>query len=44
MGQNYALVVDDHPLVASGIANFLITHCRFKQASVVTNEDDCYRQ
>ncbi|EPY6441118.1 DNA-binding response regulator, partial [Enterobacter hormaechei] len=25
MGQNYALVVDDHPLVASGIANFLIT-------------------
>ncbi|HFS7575076.1 TPA: DNA-binding response regulator, partial [Enterobacter hormaechei] len=28
MGQNYALVVDDHPLVASGIANFLITHCQ----------------
>lgn len=44
MGQNYALVVDDHPLVASGIANFLITHCQFKKASVVTNEDDCYRQ
>lgn len=44
MGQNYALVVDDHPLVASGIANFLITHCQFKQAYVVTNEDDCYRQ
>lgn len=43
MGQNYALVVDDHPLVASGIANFLITHCRFKQAYVVTNEEDCYR-
>ena len=44
MGQNYALVVDDHPLVASGIANYLITHCQFKQAYVVTNEDDCYRQ
>lgn len=44
MGQNYALVVDDHPLVASGIANFLITHCQFKQAYVVTNEEDCYRQ
>lgn len=44
MGQNYALVVDDHPLVASGIANFLISHCHFKQASVVTNEEDCYRQ
>ena len=43
MGQNYALVVDDHPLVASGIANSLITHCRFKQAYVVTNEEDCYR-
>mgnify|MGYP002793148406 FL=1 len=43
MGQHYALVVDDHPLVASGIANFLITHCRFKQAYVVTNEEDCYR-
>jgi DNA-binding NarL/FixJ family response regulator len=43
LGQNYALVVDDHPLVASGIANFLITHCRFKQAYVVTNEEDCYR-
>lgn len=43
MGQNYALVVDDHPLVASGIANFLITHCRFKLAYVVTNEEDCYR-
>ncbi|MCU6216277.1 response regulator transcription factor [Enterobacter bugandensis] len=44
MGRNYALVVDDHPLVASGIANFLISHCQFKQASVVTNEEDCYRQ
>ncbi|MCK7425392.1 response regulator transcription factor [Enterobacter bugandensis] len=44
MGQNYALVVDDHPLVASGIANFLTSHCQFKQASVVTNEEDCYRQ
>lgn len=44
MGQNYALVVDDHPLVASGIANFLISRCQFKQASVVTNEEDCYRQ
>ncbi len=43
MGQNYALVVDDHPLVASGIANFLITHCQFKQAYIATNEDDCYR-
>ncbi|EMF6670278.1 MULTISPECIES: response regulator transcription factor [Serratia] len=43
MGQDYALVVDDHPLVASGIANFLSTHCRFKQAHVVTNEENYYR-
>lgn len=43
MGQNYALVVDDHPLVASGIANFLTTHCRFKQAYVATSEETCYR-
>nr|WP_202629474.1 response regulator transcription factor [Cronobacter dublinensis] len=40
---NYALVVDDHPLVASGIASFLSTNCRFKQAFVVTNEENCYR-
>lgn len=43
MGLNYALVVDDHPLVASGIASFLSTNCRFKQAVVVTNEENCYR-
>jgi len=41
--QDYALVVDDHPLVASGIANFLNTHCQFKKACVVTSEDNCYR-
>jgi DNA-binding NarL/FixJ family response regulator len=35
--QPYALVVDDHPLVASGIANFLITHCQFKHAAVATS-------
>lgn len=43
MHQDYALVVDDHPLVASGIANFLNTHCQFKKACVVTTEDNCYR-
>ncbi|WP_434461114.1 LuxR C-terminal-related transcriptional regulator [Serratia plymuthica] len=43
MEQDYALVVDDHPLVASGIANYLNTHCRFKHAYVVTNETHCYR-
>ncbi|SMB44022.1 LuxR family transcriptional regulator [Serratia proteamaculans] len=43
MGQDYALVVDDHPLVASGIANFLNSHCRFKHVYVATNEDNCYQ-
>ncbi|POP47915.1 DNA-binding response regulator [Superficieibacter electus] len=43
MREDYALVVDDHPLVASGIANFLSTHCQFKKASVVTTEENCYR-
>ncbi|MGO4744686.1 LuxR C-terminal-related transcriptional regulator [Serratia quinivorans] len=43
MGQDYALVVDDHPLVASGIAHFLNTHCRFKHAYVMANEENCYR-
>lgn len=41
MGQDYALVVDDHPLVASGIASFLNTHCQFKQTHVVTSEENC---
>ncbi|MHC9002338.1 LuxR C-terminal-related transcriptional regulator [Enterobacter adelaidei] len=43
MGKNHALIVDDHPFVGRGIANFLITHCRFKQAYVVTDEEGCYR-
>lgn len=43
MGQNYALVIDDHPLVASGIASFLNTHCHFRQAYVATDEESCYR-
>lgn len=42
MGQDYALVVDDHPLVASGIASFLSTQCGFKQAHVVSNEENCH--
>ncbi|MGQ5290452.1 LuxR C-terminal-related transcriptional regulator [Pectobacterium actinidiae] len=43
MQQEYALVVDDHPLVASGIAHFLNTHCQFKKTYVVTTEESCYR-
>lgn len=32
-----ALVIDDHPLVARGIANFLLSHCGFDQARPVSN-------
>ncbi len=43
MGKNYALVIDDHPLVGSGIADFLSTHFAFKSVLVVTDEESCYR-
>jgi DNA-binding NarL/FixJ family response regulator len=42
LGNDYALVLDDHPFVASGIANFLSTHCHFKHAVVLSNEESCY--
>lgn len=32
-----ALVIDDHPLVARGIANFLLSNCGFNLARPVTN-------
>nr|WP_305891396.1 response regulator transcription factor [Methylomonas sp. SURF-1] len=32
----WAAVVDDHPLVAHGIADFLVTHCSFARAQPVT--------
>ena len=34
---NSALVIDDHPLVARGIANFLYTHCGFNSVTPVSN-------
>lgn len=37
----YALVVDDHPLVARGFAAFLQTHCRFSEVQVVVNAAEC---
>lgn len=43
MGKNYALVIDDHPLVGSGIANFLTSHLGFRPVLVVTDEESCYR-
>ena len=31
-----AVVIDDHPLVAHGVADFLLTHCGFGQALAVS--------
>jgi DNA-binding NarL/FixJ family response regulator len=43
LGKYYALVIDDHPLVGSGIANFLTSHLGFRPAMVVADEESCYR-
>ncbi|MGK9175234.1 response regulator transcription factor [Yokenella regensburgei] len=43
MGKYIALVIDDHPLVGSGIANFLTTHVGFRPGFVVTDEQSCNR-
>lgn len=37
----YALVVDDHPLVARGLAAFLQTHCTFSCVQVVVTVSEC---
>ena len=40
----YALVIDDHPLVARGFSEYLVTHCDFALAHVATSADDCLRR
>lgn len=40
--QKNALVIDDHPLVARGIAAFLESHCGFKDVLTVTNIDELW--
>lgn len=37
--QNIALVIDDHPLVARGIAAFLQSHCGFEDVKAINNAD-----
>jgi DNA-binding NarL/FixJ family response regulator len=37
--QNTAVVIDDHPLVARGIAAFLQSHCGFDDVKAVNNAD-----
>ena len=37
-----AIVIDDHPLVARGIADFLSSHCAFSQVDAVTSVSDLW--
>ena len=41
---HHAIVIDDHPLVARGIADFLISHCHFEQAHAITSVDALWQQ
>ncbi|WP_431221687.1 LuxR C-terminal-related transcriptional regulator [Serratia sp. L9] len=43
MSKPYALVVDDHPMVANSIAAFLNTHCGYKRAYVAASRQECDR-
>jgi DNA-binding NarL/FixJ family response regulator len=40
----YALVVDDHPLVARGIAEYLVAHCGFDVAHFASNNAECWQR
>jgi DNA-binding NarL/FixJ family response regulator len=41
--QQTALVIDDHPLVARGIADFLQSHCAFSLVTAVTDVEELWR-
>lgn len=38
---DYALIVDDHPLVAQGFAHYLLTHFGFASIQIARNEQEC---
>lgn len=40
--QKTALVIDDHPLVARGIADFLHSHCGFDDVQAATNSEELW--
>jgi DNA-binding NarL/FixJ family response regulator len=42
IAQKTALVIDDHPLVARGIAAFLQSHCGFDHVHAITNIEDLW--
>jgi DNA-binding NarL/FixJ family response regulator len=37
---NTALIIDDHPLITRGMAEFLRSNCQFSGVTCVTNEED----
>lgn len=39
-----AIVIDDHPLVARGIADFLMSHCGFEQARAISDVATLWQQ
>ncbi|WP_232056698.1 LuxR C-terminal-related transcriptional regulator [Methylomonas rhizoryzae] len=39
----WAAVVDDHPLVAHGIADYLVTHCGFSRAAPISGVGEFWR-
>lgn len=41
--QQTAIVIDDHPLVARGIADFLSSHCAFTQVTAVTDIESFWK-
>lgn len=41
LGAGYALVVDDHPLVARGLAQFLQSHCGFARVRLAADGAAC---
>ena len=42
LGERSALVVDDHPLVARGIADYLRTHCAFGRVEAIYGTADLW--
>lgn len=42
INERTALVVDDHPLVARGIADYLRTHCGFTRADAISHVADLW--
>ena len=40
----YALVIDDHPLVARGFAEYLATHCGFDVVRIAADGEACLRR